>query len=134
MEDGDGVNGNFKQMRNKRRSKNDNVGRTFVCGCGKSYLSYPALYTHIKQKHDGVPPTGTNSAQYHTGRGRGRPRKEKPENNLGIVVPEEIDNAAKQNEQAKITSQLSRDLSQDMLNSESASLSRVHFPLKVQRQ
>lgn len=32
----------------RRRSKNDNEGRTYQCGCGKSYLSYPALYTHIK--------------------------------------------------------------------------------------
>ena len=23
----------------------------FICKCGKSYLSYPALYTHIKTKH-----------------------------------------------------------------------------------
>lgn len=27
--------------------------RSFVCSCGKDYLSYPALFTHIKQKHDG---------------------------------------------------------------------------------
>ena len=86
MDDNDRNSANFKHMRNKRRSKNDNVGRTFVCGCSKSYLSYPALYTHIKQKHEGEPPEGTNSQQYHTGRGRGRPRKEKPEHNLGIVV------------------------------------------------
>ena len=38
--------------RNKRRSKNDNEGRNHSCTkCGKSYLSYPALYTHIKIKH-----------------------------------------------------------------------------------
>jgi len=34
--------------KSKRRSKNDDQGRDFVCGCGKKYLSYPALYTHIK--------------------------------------------------------------------------------------
>jgi hypothetical protein len=39
------------------------------------YLSYPALYTHIKQKHLGVTPSGTNTSQHFTGRGRGRPRK-----------------------------------------------------------
>ena len=50
------------KLRNKRRSKNDNEGRTYQCGCGKSNLSYPALYTHIKQKHEGVAPEGTNSA------------------------------------------------------------------------
>ena len=36
--------------------------------CGKSYLSYPALYTHIKTKHN---TTGQASA-----RGRGRPKKD----------------------------------------------------------
>ena len=92
MDDGDRNSANFKQMRNKRRSKNDNVGRTFICGCGKSYLSYPALYTHIKQKHLGAPPPGTNSQQYHTGRGRGRPRKEKPENNMvNVFIDEKFD-------------------------------------------
>ena len=63
------------RMGGKRRSKNDNAGRDFKCKyCDKTYLSYPALYTHMKQKHskgpDGVlrnPPT--------SGRGRGRPRK-----------------------------------------------------------
>lgn len=64
-----------RQKKNKRRSKNDNQGRNFRCGCGKSYLSYPALYTHIKTKHQGKTPEGTNTAQFQTGRGRGRPRK-----------------------------------------------------------
>ncbi len=27
--------------------------RDFICACGKNYLSYAALFTHIKQKHDG---------------------------------------------------------------------------------
>lgn len=27
--------------------------RDFICSCGKNYLSYAALFTHIKQKHDG---------------------------------------------------------------------------------
>ena len=40
--------------------------------CSKSYLSYPALYTHYKQKHN------TNNS---SGRGRGRPPKK--ENNEG---------------------------------------------------
>lgn len=36
----------------KRRSKHDVVGRDYKCGhCSKSYLSYPALYTHTKTKH-----------------------------------------------------------------------------------
>lgn len=59
----------------KRRSKNDSNGRDYVCGCGKTYLSYPALYTHIKTKHNGKMPVGTNANQVQNGRGRGRPRK-----------------------------------------------------------
>lgn len=30
--------------------------KDFSCPCGKSYLSYPALHTHIKRKHDGKAP------------------------------------------------------------------------------
>jgi hypothetical protein len=38
--------------KNKRRSKNDVQGRDYKCeACDKRYLSYPALYTHKKQKH-----------------------------------------------------------------------------------
>ena len=63
------------RQKHKRRSKNDLKGRDFQCGCGKRYLSYPALYTHIKTKHNGQNPKGTNAPQYQSGRGRGRPRK-----------------------------------------------------------
>ena len=45
-----------QKSKHKRRSKNDNQGRNFRCGCGKKYLSYPALYTHIKTKHNGTTP------------------------------------------------------------------------------
>lgn len=63
-------------MKQKRRSKNDFSGRDFTCGCGKTYLSYPALYTHIRTKHNGKAPDGTNASQVikQIG-GRGRPRK-----------------------------------------------------------
>jgi len=43
----------------RRRTRNDFSNRNFICGCGKSYLSYPALYTHLKQKHNGIQPSGT---------------------------------------------------------------------------
>jgi hypothetical protein len=33
--------------------------RDYACGCGKTYLSYPALYLHLKIKHNGKQPTGT---------------------------------------------------------------------------
>ena len=37
----------------KRRSKYDPKGRNFICKiCFKGYLSYPALYTHCKLKHN----------------------------------------------------------------------------------
>merc|ERR1712226_1111117 len=59
----------------KRRSKNDVEGRDFKCNyCTKTYLSYPALYTHIKQKHS-KGPDGEQRAPPTSGRGRGRPRK-----------------------------------------------------------
>eukprot|EP01016_Furgasonia_blochmanni_P010872 TRINITY_DN1471_c0_g1_i3.p1 TRINITY_DN1471_c0_g1~~TRINITY_DN1471_c0_g1_i3.p1 ORF type:complete len:478 (-),score=74.94 TRINITY_DN1471_c0_g1_i3:534-1967(-) len=45
--------------RQRRRPRNDTANRDFTCGCGKSYLSYPALYTHVKTKHDGKFPEGT---------------------------------------------------------------------------
>ncbi len=61
----------------KRRSKHEQSGRNYVCGCGKTYLSYPALYTHVKTKHNGSNPSGTNTPTFYNGkgRGRGRPRK-----------------------------------------------------------
>lgn len=61
-----------------RRSKNDTEGRTYKCTqCGKSYLSYPALYTHCKTKHN----TCNTS-----GRGRGRPKKENGEVNHKKII------------------------------------------------
>ena len=50
----------------RRRRKNIEVKDdeyTYACGCGKRYPSYPALYTHIKTKHEGIKPEGT-SHQY----------------------------------------------------------------------
>lgn len=55
----------------KRKSKNEPEGRNFKCKqCDRTYLSYPALYTHIKTKH-----TVVGSGPPQTGRGKGRPRK-----------------------------------------------------------
>lgn len=63
------------RMGGKRRSKNDNAGRDFKCKyCDKTYLSYPALYTHMKQKHS-KGPDGELRNPPTSGRGRGRPRK-----------------------------------------------------------
>ena len=46
--------------------------RKFGCPCGKWYLSYPALFTHVKQKHDGKPPGALIKPK--TDKARGRPR------------------------------------------------------------
>ena len=35
-----------------RRNRRDLVSRDFHCPCGKAYLSYPALHTHIKKYHE----------------------------------------------------------------------------------
>ena len=56
----------------KDKDKNENETRLYKCSkCDKTYLSYPALYTHTKLKHlhPGESPSITN------GRMRGRPRK-----------------------------------------------------------
>lgn len=42
-----------------RRARSDAGERNFICGCSKTYLSYPALYTHVKNKHDGTFPEGS---------------------------------------------------------------------------
>lgn len=39
---------NGSEQKSKRRTRNDQHNRNYTCGCGKSYLSYPALYTHMK--------------------------------------------------------------------------------------
>ena len=63
-----------KNQFHKRRSKADVEGRNYICKIfKKSYLSYPALYTHCKLKHN------TNNS---SGRSRGRPKKEQNENEL----------------------------------------------------
>lgn len=49
------------QKKKKRRPRSATGERNYLCGCGKAYLSYPALYTHVKNKHDGVFPIGSNA-------------------------------------------------------------------------
>lgn len=71
----DGQDEGFEEVRGRRRSKNDVEGRDHRCKyCDKTYLSYPALYTHVKQKHS-TGPDGEQRAPPTSGRGRGRPRK-----------------------------------------------------------
>ena len=63
----------------KKRTRNTNTGdRSYICGgCQKAYKSYPALYLHIKRKHEGVRPEDTRTSKpvnptfkekIHTGR------------------------------------------------------------------
>lgn len=58
--------------------------RDFICPCGKGYFSYAALFTHVKQKHNGkVPltssrPQGKSSSQNRNTRGDGRVRRKSP--------------------------------------------------------
>lgn len=74
-DDDDGSDNSEKNGKGKRRSKNDVDGRDHKCKfCDKTYLSYPALYTHIKQKHS-KGPDGEIRNPPTSGRGRGRPRK-----------------------------------------------------------
>lgn len=48
-DDSNELDGDGQRIGGKRRSKNDNAGRDFKCKyCDKTYLSYPALYTHMK--------------------------------------------------------------------------------------
>ena len=54
--------------KHRRRKRDDLINRNYTCGCGKSYLSYPALYTHLKQKHDGKQPHGTILPSSNRGR------------------------------------------------------------------
>ena len=50
-----------KAAEKKRRQRSSIGQRNHVCGCNKEYLSYPALYTHVKIKHGGVFPFGSIS-------------------------------------------------------------------------
>ena len=60
------ANANEQKEKRHRRSKNDPIGRKYICNlCSKSYLSAPALSSHRKTKH----------FQNEEKKGRGRPRK-----------------------------------------------------------
>lgn len=64
-----------KKIKSKRRSRKELGKRDYRCGCGKSYLSYPALYTHVKQKHDGDNSLITNIPEAVKKGSKGRPTK-----------------------------------------------------------
>ena len=54
-------NSDFYKGSRKRKTRSSAGERNFMCGCGKAYLSYPALYTHVKNKHDGIFPEESQS-------------------------------------------------------------------------
>ena len=43
----------YNTKKNLEKIKKKEKERLFICPCSKSYFSYAALFTHIKQKHDG---------------------------------------------------------------------------------
>lgn len=60
-------------LKKKRKIKSQMEGRFYKCQqCSKSYLSYSALYTHSKSKHDLYP--------IISDKGRGRPKNNAPRN------------------------------------------------------
>ena len=81
-----------KWIRKPRKLKTFGEARDFKCGCGKTYLSYMALYLHIAQKHNKVTPMGTTTKTGNVpkvGRGPGRP-KGKEEQISGEISVEEL--------------------------------------------
>jgi len=55
--DSDSLNANDSQDESpkktrKRRTLGETGKREFICGCGKSYVSYPAIYLHVQRKHN----------------------------------------------------------------------------------
>jgi len=79
----------------KRRTKDEASKRDFICGCGRSYVSYPAIYLHIKNKHNSIRPPDTiipeNDEKEKVKRGRPKKEKEDATENVEpvIIAPEE---------------------------------------------
>lgn len=94
----------------RRRSKKDKSERNYRCGCSKTYFSYPALYTHIKNKHNGNPPDGTTL-------GGGDDDDDESSNNGGT---------SEYNEFSELGTQR-RDFDEDTNNGKESRLKRVSF-------
>lgn len=68
----------IQQKKQQRRKRKDPQSRDFACKCGKSYLSYAAAYTHVKNKHEGQIDFLNNiSKPDREKHKRGRPNKKK---------------------------------------------------------
>lgn len=62
-------------IKKKRRSKLTALeAQKFKCGCGKAYLSYAALFTHLKNVHQKQTPKGTIIPAQKKEGNRGRPK------------------------------------------------------------
>lgn len=61
----------------QRKRKNGNEIRNYICGCGKQYLSYSALFCHTRYKHEGIQVEGTIKNSRST---KGRPKKDNKQN------------------------------------------------------
>lgn len=69
-----------------RRIRNSTGERDYICGCSKAYLSYAAIYTHVRNKHGGIFPRGTvmrNRNSYKSGKPYERDCSDKAIANLG---------------------------------------------------
>lgn len=60
-----------KRKNRRLKTELEIAEKQFKCGCGKNYLSYAALYTHTKVKHNGLFPEGTYAGEK---RKQGRPK------------------------------------------------------------
>ncbi len=68
---------NAEKKPRKRRTLDETSKRDFVCGCGKKYVSYPAIYLHVQRKHTGEWPENTILPQKNEGNDKiqkGRPK------------------------------------------------------------
>jgi len=66
----------------QKKARNESDGdKNFICGgCERGYKSYPALYLHVKRKHNGIIPPNTQTLRaarpaLHISVQPGRPNK-----------------------------------------------------------
>ena len=69
----------------QRRSRYEKEGRDYKCQvCERTYLSYPAMYAHMKNKHAVDPQQATPNSN---GKLRGRPKKYQANYNQPAIDP-----------------------------------------------
>lgn len=50
------TNTSIQDGESSKRIRNSKGQRDYICGCSKAYLSYAAIYTHVRNKHGGIFP------------------------------------------------------------------------------